>query len=121
MSIWERLDRAVASHEWFIEFPGTRVHHLNSTTSDHKLLWVDFSNLEFQQEKKLFRFEEMWLVDKGCGEGVWQSSYDGAENTKVVQKLENCEKELTRWNKNYFSNIRRKLEKKRKEKRTNTG
>ena len=33
-SIWERLDRAVASHDWFIRFPGSRVHHVDSSTSD---------------------------------------------------------------------------------------
>ena len=22
-SVWERLDRAVASHDWFVDFPGT--------------------------------------------------------------------------------------------------
>ena len=35
-SIWERLDKAVALHEWFIKFPGSRVHHVDSSTSDHK-------------------------------------------------------------------------------------
>ena len=69
-SIWERLDRAVASHDWFIRFPGSRVHHVDSSTSDHKFLWIDPSFLDFQLKKKIFRFEEMWLADEGCGETV---------------------------------------------------
>lgn len=79
VSIWERLDRAVATAEWFSNFSSTRVHHLDNTTSDHKLLWIEQAGLEFQQKKKPFHFEEMWLADKGCEEtvkGVWQASYD---------------------------------------------
>ena len=78
----------------------------------------DLSDLEFQQKKKLFRFKEMWLADKGFGEiieGLWQASYDGAKKTKVIWKLENYGKELTRWSRNCFGNIQRKLERKRKE------
>lgn len=47
-------------------------------------------------KKKVFRFEEMWLADKGCGEiveGVWLASYGGVKNLKVIRKLENCGKE----------------------------
>lgn len=60
----------------------------------------------------------MWLRDKGCGEtveGVWQTSYDDAKNRKVLRKLENCGKALTRWSQDCFGNIRKELEKKRKE------
>ncbi|XP_023904265.1 uncharacterized protein LOC112016019 [Quercus suber] len=60
----------------------------------------------------------MWLADKGCGEtveGVWQISYDGVENSKVIRKIENCGKELTNWSRSNFGNIRHELVKKRKE------
>ena len=82
VSIWERLDRVVASYEWFSKFPSSWVHHIDSTTSDHKILWVELSDLDFQKKKKVFRFEEMWLADKGCGElveGIWQANYDVVE------------------------------------------
>lgn len=72
----------------------------------------------FNKRKKKFRFEEMWLADKGCGkivEGVWQASYEGVENTRVLRKIESCRNELTRWSWNCFSNVKRELEKKRKE------
>ena len=35
-TVWERLDRAVVTNNWFSMFPGTKIHHLNVTTSDHK-------------------------------------------------------------------------------------
>ena len=34
-SIWERLDRGLATNDWFLKFPGTRVHHLRCDSSDH--------------------------------------------------------------------------------------
>ena len=89
----------VASQEWCSEFPSTRVHPVDNTISDHKLLWNEQADLEFRQRKKLFRFEEMWLADKECGEvveGVWQARMEGTENTKVLRKIETCGKELTR-------------------------
>ena len=74
VSIWERLDRVVVSYDWFSKFPGARVHHVDSTTSDHKILWIENSDLNCSPRKRLFRFDKMWLGDKGCGEtveGVW--------------------------------------------------
>ena len=118
MSIWERLDKVVAIAEWFSNFPGTRVYHVDSMTSDHKMLWIEQAGLEFQQKKKPFRFKEMWLVDKGCGktvEGVWEVSYDEGDNRCVLRKIENCGKELIWWSQKCFSNVRKELEKKRKE------
>ena len=64
ISIWERLYRAVVSYGWFSKYPGTRVHHVDSTTSDHKILWIEQSDLDCAQRKKVFRFEEMWLGDR---------------------------------------------------------
>lgn len=98
--MWERIDRAVVSQEWFSSFLGTKVHHINSTTSDHKFLWIEIADLDFQRRKKLFRFEEMWLADKGCGEvveGVWLSNIGGTEYTQVLRKIDSCGRELTKW------------------------
>ena len=107
-SIWERLDKAVASHEWFIRFSGSRVHYVDSLTSDHKFLWIELSDLDFQPKRKTFRFKEMWLANKGCGEmveGVWKARYDEAENLKVIRKVENYGKELSSWSCNNFGNV----------------
>ncbi|KAK4566162.1 hypothetical protein RGQ29_002398 [Quercus rubra] len=54
LSVWERLDRVVASQKWFLEFPGTRVHHVDSTTPDHNMLWIDQADLEYQQKKNIY-------------------------------------------------------------------
>lgn len=117
-SIWERLDQAVVSYDWFVKYPGIRVNHVDSTTSDHKLLWIEHAELDLFPKKKLFRFEEMWLGDKGCGKtmkGVWQVCYEEAGSTRVIKKVEKCGQALTEWSKECFGNIRDELEKKRRE------
>ncbi|XP_075640491.1 uncharacterized protein LOC142612260 [Castanea sativa] len=108
VSIWEWLDKPVASFEWFSKFPGSRVHHIDSTTSYHKIMWLELSDLDFQEKKKVFCFEEMWLADKGYGElveRIWQANYDVVDEKMVLIKLDTCSKELTRWSKECFGNI----------------
>lgn len=66
-SIWERLDKGLATISWFLKFPGISVIHL-SCTSSHVPLLINPSGLENRPRKKMFRFEEMWLSDNRCGE-----------------------------------------------------
>ena len=72
------------------------------------MLWIDLADLDFQQKKKVLRFEEVWLSNKGCEEtieGVWQATFDEAEDTRVIRKIEACGSKLTRWSHNHFGNI----------------
>ena len=69
-SIWERLDRGLTTNNWFLKFPGMRVHHLRCDSSDHVPIHIVFSGLDPPRRKKLFRFEEMWLSNPGCSEIV---------------------------------------------------
>ena len=74
--------------------------------------------MEFRQKKKLFRFEEVWLADKGCGEvveGVWLASVKENDDKTVMRKIVTCGNELTKWSKECFGNIRNELAKKRRE------
>ena len=108
----------MVSYDWFVKYPGTQVNHVDSTTSDHKLLWIKQSELDLLPKKKLFRFEEMCLGNKGCGEtveGVWQVSYEEMGSARVIKKVEKCGQALTQWSKDCFGNVQNELEKKRKE------
>ena len=35
-TIWERIDRAIATIDWIEKFPDTKIMHLECGTSDHK-------------------------------------------------------------------------------------
>ena len=48
-NVWVRLDRGVASVDWLLKFPTTRVHHLEAFHSDHRpiLLALNFEQRRF--------------------------------------------------------------------------
>ena len=108
-SIWERLDRGLATNSWFLKFPSTKVHHLRCDSSDHIPIHIVYSRLDPPRRKKLFRFEEMWLSNLGCKEivqDVWNGS--GTESEEgILRRVEKCGRDLSWWNKNVIRNVRR--------------
>ncbi|XP_075640653.1 uncharacterized protein LOC142612440 [Castanea sativa] len=90
-TVWERLDKAVATDEWLLKFPDT---------------------------KRPFRFKQMWMTDKGCGvaiEEVWKTNFDEPWAKKILRKIHKCGLELTLWSKKKFGSVRKELETKRKQ------
>ena len=53
-SIWERLDHGLATNQWFMKFPGTRVHRLPCLSSDHFPLLINLISIEIPLYKKPF-------------------------------------------------------------------
>lgn len=45
-SIWERLDRGMATSNWFLKFLGIKVHHLHSDSLDHCPIFINFSSID---------------------------------------------------------------------------
>ena len=89
-SIQERLFRGLANNEWFLKFAGTKIHHLSLNNSDHCPLWIILDGLELPQVAKPFKFEEMWLSDRGYTDVVEavRASPEVVEPTiKVVRKI----------------------------------
>ena len=67
-TIWERLDRAIATMEWIEKFPATKVMHLECGSSDHKPILICLNGIPKIRQKP-WRFEH---VDggrrmQGCG------------------------------------------------------
>ena len=115
--MWERLDHGLANNEWFLRFAGARVYHLHSDSSNHLPLLIMPSGLEMDRKKKVFRFEEMWLLDKGCTEiveAVWCSNDFVHSDFQVLKKIERCGVELTKWSREKFGSLRKELDKKRR-------
>lgn len=66
--------------------------------------------------KKVFRFEEMWLLNVRCAEMVeasWSSYSHGHGDDAIIKKVEQYGKDLTWWNHNIFGNVRKELVKNR--------
>ena len=67
-NVWICLDRGMATIEWILRFPGSRIHHLDAFHSDHKpiLLCSNYELKRFFRKGRPFRFEAMWLKDNYC-------------------------------------------------------
>nr|POF22483.1 hypothetical protein CFP56_59969 [Quercus suber] len=80
-------------------------------------MWIVLDGIEFAGPSKPFRFEEMWLSDKGCDEtieAVWTNINHEDPGIRVVSKVEKCGQALTSWSKKCFGSVRRDLEQARK-------
>ena len=53
-SIWERLDRELATNGWFLKVPGSQVYHWQCDSSNHRPLLIVFAPLDFPSKKKPF-------------------------------------------------------------------
>ena len=114
--IWERLDRAVSTADWFDLFPATKVQTLSCVSSDHSpiLILPDGFNAKTQRP---WRFEQMWLENRGCHDAVleaWDREVAGLPMETVVSKIGVCQLKLTQWSKHSFCNVSVELKEKRK-------
>uniref|UniRef100_A0A7N2M9X1 Zinc knuckle CX2CX4HX4C domain-containing protein n=1 Tax=Quercus lobata TaxID=97700 RepID=A0A7N2M9X1_QUELO len=111
--IRERLDRSLATPEWLALFPTAKLFHLTSSASEHSPLALRMVKKSHKRrQKKMFRFEAMWLKDQRC-EGVVQAAWDeglflGADYT-LGKCMEICRTRLEGWNKTDFGNVGRKI------------
>ena len=100
--MWVRLDRALASSDWFQKFPTARLHHLPGFSYDHKPIWLctDDVNCHFYRPQRPLRFKAMWVTDDRCEEVV-HSAWDMGSNmdpmSSVLVKFGHCQEQLSMW------------------------
>lgn len=101
--IRERLDRALGSDLWRMEFPKTQVIDESPIGSDHTPLVI---NLNWKEKKgrRRSRFENRWMLEAGC-----KSSIKSAWNDGVVQDIQGLEKKLSRCCRALFAWSRRAI------------
>ncbi|XP_042941294.1 uncharacterized protein LOC122275977 [Carya illinoinensis] len=99
----ERLDRAVANHQWSESFKFREVEVLPVAQSDHKalLLYMRHELIVQKMRRRVFRFEAKWIRDEEgelVVDGAWKRWVAGDSFLKRIQgKLLNCQGDLTRW------------------------
>lgn len=109
-----RLDRVVATTEWCGKFPQARLFHLANSTSDHNVLMLKLEQGTRQpRNKKLFRFESMWLKHEQCEEvvrGAWEMGMHMERENTMEHYLENCRIALTIWNSRVFGHVGKNID-----------
>ena len=114
-TIWERLDRAVATMDWLDKFPATKVIHLECGLSDHKPILISLNGIPKLRQKP-WHFEHMWLEEEGCRdtvESAWLFNALGQAMTRVEGKISHCQKQLKWWSRIAIGNIIRLLKEKK--------
>ena len=95
--VLERLDRAIASNEWLSCFPGTKVQHLLTHSSDHKAILIKLDGITLRLNRP-FKFEQMWLREGGCSDTmvkVWGPSSQNANMLQIAGKIKACGENLS--------------------------
>ncbi|KAL5537788.1 hypothetical protein UlMin_045384 [Ulmus minor] len=102
-----RIDRGFANEEWWSLFPNANLQILPQTTSDHHpQLLSCFGHNMFS--KRPFRFEATWVED--C-RSYWVENHAWAlrnhlrPSSRLLNKLQDTRRALSRWNKDQFGNI----------------
>nr|KYP70172.1 hypothetical protein KK1_009383 [Cajanus cajan] len=102
-SLFERLDRVLASFEWRVDFPKAEVTHLNPLKSDHVPILLKLSPPNVVcGTRRPFRFEAAWLTHDNFQEVVkksWSSNEGWNERIKHVQAT------FLEWNKSVFGSV----------------
>ena len=116
LSFGKDLIKEWQNNNWFLKYPGSRVHHLHCSSSGHSPLLINLSGLDPPPRKKIFKFEEMWLSNERCVEIVeasWSSFKRGTSDSEILNRIDRYGKDLSWWNRNIFLNVRRELVKKK--------
>ncbi|XP_042983151.1 uncharacterized protein LOC122312574 [Carya illinoinensis] len=111
--VLERLDRALVNEQWGSRFAFASVVHGLVAYSDHVPIWILTDSEEsFVQNKKQFRFESMWVGEKGCDDiisSIWRKGDVQSSMDSVVGLIKESGVNLNMWNSNSFGNVQKKL------------
>ncbi|XP_050259899.1 uncharacterized protein LOC126704966 [Quercus robur] len=114
--VWERLDKAVCTTEWFNLFPATKVKTLVCASSDHNPILVLPDGISLKPQRP-WRFENIWLEEQGCHDTVknaWKTISSEPPMPRVMMKVDTCKTQLRDWSKNSFGNVVSALVEKKK-------
>ena len=119
--IRERLDRAIANHQWCRSHGSSVVKVLATCSSDHNPLALNISISKENEgrQQRGFKVEASWMLDEEYN-GIMQQAWDEGDSgdtaiTTAILKLANCQADLKRWSGKKFGNANRELKKKRKQ------
>ncbi|XP_074266133.1 uncharacterized protein LOC141588599 [Silene latifolia] len=97
--VYERIDRALGSKEWFTVFPDTGIKHYPIQISDHAPIELDLnltkniSKKPYKLDAWVFSYEECICITKD----VWRLRVRGSPAFQVARKLSGVRHHIHRW------------------------
>ncbi|GMP87915.1 hypothetical protein CsSME_00040095 [Camellia sinensis var. sinensis] len=110
VTVYERLDRVLASSSWVTKFTSFSLVTLPIQRSDHSPLLLDSSRMDLRG-KKWDRFEAVWLTDLTTQEilhKVWKLPIHGADSCLRHQTI--LFQHLKNWNALSFRSMKGQIE-----------
>lgn len=108
-----RLDRSFGNHEWFRLFPRAQTEYLEMRASDHRPIRVDFVYEPDDRGRGRFYFDQRLLAKAGIEKVVEKVGRHQLwdENTSLIERINNCRRELARWKRSLNMNAINNIEK----------
>ncbi|XP_071680546.1 uncharacterized protein [Lolium perenne] len=112
-----RLDRAVASPEWSLRFPNTRLRHIISSRSDHlPLLLTEDESAEFSPGNYMRRYEVFWEREPSLASAVeeaWSRRIPTQDLGGISYTLKDIMSSLYRWKAANIKPLPKEIDKRR--------
>jgi hypothetical protein len=104
----------MAPHFWHDFFPEAQLHNIIVDRSDHYPILLKLCVENRRQIMKEFKFENAWLLEEGF-DAVVNDVWGKKIHSDILQKLNNCTKEMITWGRKLRSRYRDEIEECRKE------
>ncbi|MCH79947.1 hypothetical protein A2U01_0000709 [Trifolium medium] len=92
----EKLDRAQVTNDWLSMFLHCFLRNLVSGDSDHSPILLNTELHVYELKKRLFRFENSWLVEPEL-EGIVTDGWMRGVDEMLTSRLTLCTEELNQW------------------------
>lgn len=103
-----RLDRALTTDEWLLEFPLAKLYNLEGSMSDHSPIFLEPQVKTQSAAQYRFKFENAWLTEPMC-EQLVKDGWNGSNVASVQQKVKACSDRLSVWGKEITGNFSRRI------------
>ena len=109
-----RLDRALATTDWWLRFNSASVRHLTTARSDHSpiLLQLTEPTQQRRAQEKHFRYELMWETHEAFTPFIteaWCSGQPSSSMLALGNKLNRISGELLGWNSSVFGQVKKEI------------
>ncbi|XP_074295711.1 uncharacterized protein LOC141623507 [Silene latifolia] len=97
--MYERIDRALGSKEWFSLFPNTEIKHYPIQISDHAPIELDLQ-LTKNNSQKPYKLDACVLSYDECVtliKEIWQQRVWGTPTFRVARKLSRVRQQVKKW------------------------